>query len=113
MKRAGARAVFKKSGRQQPSTLFPPLRIWAFLPHPLAEKRLPHRAASFLQPCSPTQRKIPGPFGPGILHPYRLGSAEVTLQQALESLAVTGLVAGHLISYFAPLVTSILVIPID
>ena len=41
MKRAGARAVFKKSGRQQPSTLFLYLRIWTFLPHLLRKNACP------------------------------------------------------------------------
>ena len=36
---------------------------------------------------------------------------EVTLQHALQSLAVAGLVAGHLISHFASLVTASPVIP--
>ena len=36
---------------------------------------------------------------------YAIRLVEVALQQALESLAVTGLVTGHLMSYFASLVT--------
>ena len=48
----------------------------------------------------------------GILGTIRL-LAEVAVQQASESLAVTGLVASHLVSHFAPLVTSIPAIPMD
>ena len=57
----------------------------------------------------PATEKFPRLWAGGI--EFQL--AEVALQQTLESLAVAGLVAGHLVSHFAPLVTSILAIPID
>ena len=89
MKRAGARPVLKKSGQLLPSTLFSIFADMGFPSASLAEKRLSH-PGGFLPPSmQPVTKKIPGPFGPGILHPYCFGLAEVTLQQALESLAVT------------------------